>query len=188
DVDSDAGDQGTNGIDLSTAPGTIISTPETSSANTNVNNPQITDFVKLVQAGVGESVLMAYVTNSPGAFNLSSDDVVYLNDLGAPETVVAAMLQRDQQINGSAAAAAPTQPQPYTYPNSVETPQAMTPSQQQYVQQYEMPATYQTAMAEAPTVEPPLTPTEETAVDQSPNASYSYFYDSLAPYGNWVNI
>ncbi len=189
DATADTADTDTNAEDLANAPGTIISTPETAATNTS-NNPQITDFVKLVQAGVGEPVLMAYVTNSPGAFNLSSDDVLYLNDLGAPETVVAAMLQRDQHFNGtSATAAQPEQPQQpeqpaYTDANPVPPPgTAMTPQQP-----YEMAATDQTATAEAPTVEPPLTPTEEAAVDQSPNASYSYFYDSLAPYGNWVNI
>ena len=178
DATADDTDTDTNTQDLANAPGTIISTPETAATTNTVNNPQITDFVKLVQAGVGEPVLMAYVTNSPGAFNLSSDDVVYLNDLGAPETVVAAMLQRDKQYYG--ATATTVQPPPANPVPTPETP--MTP------QPYEMPATDQPATAEAPTVEPPLAPTEEAAVDQAPNTSYSYFYDSLAPYGNWVNI
>jgi len=33
---------------------------------------------------------------------------------------------------------------------------------------------------------PPETVVED--VQQAPNASYSYFYDSLSPYGNWVDI
>ena len=70
----------TNDDALANAEGKLISTPTMSSTNTS-NNPQLADFVKLVQAGVGESVLMAYVTNSSTAFNLSSDDIVYLNDL-----------------------------------------------------------------------------------------------------------
>src|SRR5690349_9365059 len=69
-----ADDSATNADTLETAGGKVISTPDTASTNTS-NNPQLADFVKLVQAGVGESVLMAYVTNSPSAFNLSSDDI-----------------------------------------------------------------------------------------------------------------
>src|SRR5579864_2589056 len=87
---------GTN-QDLSDAPGTVMSTP--SATPSTSNNPQLGEVVKLAQAGVGEPILMAYVTNSPSAFNLSSDDIVYLNDLGVPETVVNAMLQRDQYFN-----------------------------------------------------------------------------------------
>src|SRR5436190_17426056 len=55
---------------LAEAPGTIISTPETASASVS-GNPHLSEVVKLVQAGVGESVLMAYVTNSGTAFNVS---------------------------------------------------------------------------------------------------------------------
>src|SRR4051812_3606447 len=59
-----ADDSSTNADDpLANADGKLISTPDVASTNVS-NNPQLTDFVKLVQAGVGESVLMAYVTNS----------------------------------------------------------------------------------------------------------------------------
>ena len=157
---------------LENADGKLISTPDTASTNVS-NNPQLNDFVKLVQAGVGESVLMAYVTNSPSPFNLSSDDIVYLNDLGAPETVISAMLQRDQYFNGSAASAPA---------NTIAPPADGTPPPVQE----QPPVPDQNAMAQTP----PLTPSPdvEQEVQQAPNGSYSYFYDSLAPYGNWVNI
>jgi uncharacterized protein DUF6600 len=162
----------TNDDALANADGKLISTPEVASTNVS-NNPQLADFVKLVQAGVGESVLMAYVTNSQTAFNLSPDDIVYLNDLGAPETTITAMLQRDQYYNGSAASA----PAPTTAPPAGTTAPPM-PEQ--------TPAPDQNAMAQTP----PLTPSAdvEAEVQQSPNASYSYFYDSLSPYGNWIDI
>src|ERR1700742_994966 len=50
--------------ELENAPGKIISTPDAGSTNAS-NNPRLGDFVKLVEAGLGENVLMAYVTNSP---------------------------------------------------------------------------------------------------------------------------
>jgi hypothetical protein len=162
--------------ELADAPGTIISTPENNSTNTS-NNPQLADFVKLVQAGVGESVLTAYVTNSPAPFNISSDDILYLNDLGTPETVVTAMLQRDQQFNsnpGAGAAAMTAQAQP-AYTNPPQAP---------------VPYTDQNTISQTTEDVPPLTPSAdvEAQVQQAPNTSYSYFYDSLSPYGNWINI
>jgi hypothetical protein len=164
---------GTNEDVLANADGKLISTPDVASTNVS-NNPQLTDFVKLVQAGVGESVLMAYVTNSPTPFNLSSDDIVYLNDLGAPETTITAMLQRDQYYNGTAA----TAPEPTAAPPGGAAPPPMM----------EQPAIPDQSAMMAQT--PPLTPPAEieAEVQQSPNASYSYFYDSLSPYGNWIDI
>jgi len=169
--------------DLSDASGTVISTPETSAPSTN-NNPQLNDFVKLVQAGVGENVLLAYVTNSPGTFNLSSDDILYLNDLGAPDTVVSAMLQHDQQLTGNTAA---TVQQPQTTEAVPPTTEAATPP---VAVQPDTDAYAEATAAAADAAEPPLTPPAdiEDQVDQSPNTSYSYFYDSLAPYGNWIDI
>src|SRR5204863_571521 len=135
-------------------------------------NPHLSEVVKLVQAGVGESVLMAYVTNSATAFNVSSDDVIYLNDLGVPETVVTAMIQRDQYFSANAAANAQpsdTNPAPEPAPGG--------PYANQDVDQ----GIDQNAMAQVPEYTPPLTPPASVVeqVEQSPNGSYSYFYDSL---------
>ncbi len=196
-ADADASTQDTNSISaadlsagtnadaaLDNANGKLISSPDTAGTNVS-NNPQLTDFVKLVQAGVGESVLQAYVTNSASAFNLSSDDILYLNDLGAPETVVAAMLAKDQQINGTAATA-PT----ITVPDTTEpTAPPMNPNMYAGAENGAPPSTADMNAA-APVQTPPMAPPDalEQEVQQSPNASYSYFYDSLAPYGNWINL
>jgi hypothetical protein len=181
--------------ELENAPGKIISTPDSGSTNAS-NNPHLTEFVKLVEAGLGENVLMAYVTNSPTPFNISSDDILYLNDLGTPETVVTAMLQRDQQANSGTAVVttpvpAPPQPQsPYT-PYTTPTPSPYAPPAPAQ-QPPSVDATYadQNMTAQPDAVVPPLTPSPaiEEDVQQAPNASYSYFYDSLSPYGNWVDI
>lgn len=177
------GNQAVGGVtsqDLSDAPGTVMSTP--AAASNTSNNPQLGEVVKLAQAGVGEPILMAYVTNSPSAYNLSSDDIVYLNDLGVPETVVNAMLQRDQYFNSTAAAAAPppAEPLPGTPPPVTQT---APPDENAPAPMVEEPSA-DTA------VTPPLTPPDDVVADASatPNGSYTYFYDSLAPYGNWINI
>lgn len=174
---SDAADQ-----QLANASGTVISSP----AGAAANNPQLGEVVKLAQAGVGESILTAYVTNSPSPFRLSSDDVVYLNDLGVPQTVINAMLQRDQYFN---AAAAPAQtPALGDAPQSGYVNVAPAPLPQSADQNTPVVAEATPPLAEA--VTPPPNPPADVVDDAeaAPNGSYSYFYDSLSPYGSWINI
>jgi hypothetical protein len=172
-------DSTTTNQDLADAPGHVISTPDMSSTNTS-SNPRLDDLVKLVQAGMGDSVLLAYVTNSAAPFNVSSDDILYLNDLGTPESVVGALLQRDQYFNSAMPAPATAVPQPQ---NGYAGQAAQTP---------ESPSStaYTDENAVAQTVEPPLTPSPGVMDDaqEAPNGSYSYFYDSLSPYGSWIDI
>lgn len=182
-TDTDATVQADNTDDqLANAPGTIISTPAAATAPSN--NPQLGEVVKLVQAGVGDSILMAYVTNSPSPFKLSSDDVVYLNDLGAPQSVINAMLQRDQYFNAQVAQTPTPTPPPdqsgYVDVTPAPLPQSATDQNAQAAE----------ATAQADVATPPLTPPPDAVDDaeQEPNGSYSYFYDSLSPYGNWINV
>ncbi len=153
---------------------------------TNVLSSASAEIVKLAHAGVDESVMLAFVTNSSKIFELTSDNIVYLNDVGVPGSVVTAMIQRDRDLGFSSlddeeiAAAAATDA-PTNVPNQlVPTPGAPVP--------------YATA---TPTgmVETQLAPDE--AVEAAPipapqpqqvNVSYTYFYDSLAPYGTWIDV
>jgi hypothetical protein len=156
---------------LENAPGKIISTPASAlGSSTNVNvSPAVAEIVKLVQAGVDESVLLSFATNSGSIFDLNSDDIVYLNDIGVPGSVVTAMIQHDQVLKSNPAYAQSQQSQ---YPTQPLAPEGTVP--------------YQTADV-APAVTAPLTPPTEL-VENPPNASATYFYDSLSPYGNWVQI
>jgi hypothetical protein len=152
----------------------VISAPQPA-ATTNVSlSAPAAELVKLAQAGVDESVMLAYVTNSPYVFNLSSDDIIYLNDIGVPGAVVTAMIQRDQTVktNTSLAAAPPV------YTNQlVPPPGAPTP----YATQNAPTETVDTESTPAPAV-------EYGDAQQPANASYTYFYNSLAPYGTWVDV
>ena len=40
--------------------------------------------IQLADSGVEEGVLLAYVNNSISTFNLGSDEIIYLKDLGVP--------------------------------------------------------------------------------------------------------
>jgi hypothetical protein len=112
--------------------------------------------IRLTQAGVDESIIMTYVTNSGSTFNLDSDKIIYLKDIGLPNEVVTAMMQRDQQLQQQMAALAYQPPaQPAPAPDT----------------------TYQ------PETAPPPQPVEQPA-----EVTVNSFYDTLAPYGSWVDV
>jgi hypothetical protein len=58
----------------------------------------LAQVIRLVQAGVEPSVILTYITNSTDPFNLNSEEIIYLNDLGAAPEIADAMMQRDQQL------------------------------------------------------------------------------------------
>jgi hypothetical protein len=154
---SNAPSPGVTEQNLENAPAKVISTPDTAAQSANLSGPAA-EVAKLAQSGVDENVMLAYVNNSTSTFNLGSDQIIYLNDIGVPGNVVTAMMQHDQKLSASA-------PPP---------PAAAAPEQQP-----------QTSGA----VEAPLTPPPADVVaSPQENVTYSYFYDSLAPYGSWVEI
>jgi len=65
--------------------------------------------VKLAQAGVDEPVMLSFVKNSAGAFNLGSEEIIYLKDVGVESSVITAMIERDRAF-GVAQAVAPVAP------------------------------------------------------------------------------
>ena len=100
---------------------------------------------------MSEEVIKNYVNNSGSTFNLDSDKIIYLKDIGLPDDIVTAMMQRDQVLQQQMAASTYQPPQP-------------------------APATETAVSTEAA----PPPPTEEVTVN--------YFYDTLAPYGTWVDV
>ncbi|HWX19415.1 MAG TPA: DUF6600 domain-containing protein [Candidatus Binatia bacterium] len=118
----------------------------------------VAEVVKLANSGLDQTVLLAFVTNSTSTFNLDADKIIYLNDIGVPAGVVTAMIQRDQEIKAYSDAAAAAA--------AAQPPAPMPP--------YPDPA-----VATGP-VEAPLTPPDDV--------TDATFYDSLAPYGNWVDV
>ncbi len=111
----------------------------------------LAQVIKLTQAGVSEDVIMAYVTNSGSTFNLDPDKIIYLKDIGAPDELVTAMMQRDQVLQAQMAASAyQPPPQPASTTETVVATEAAPPP---------------------PTV-----------------VTVNYFYDTLGPYGSWVDV
>jgi hypothetical protein len=128
--------------------------------------------LQLADSGVEESVLLAHITNSAGPFNLGADEIIFLTDIGLSTPVVAAMLEHDRFLKEAAARALAAwrtvepepEPEPAisapTYENWPEPGEGVMPIA--YTEPY-----------------PAAQPAEEAA---------SYFYDSLSPYGDWIDV
>jgi hypothetical protein len=83
-------------------------------------NSPLAQIIHLAQSGVDESVLTSYAGNSPTPFNLTADQIIYLKDIGVPDTVVQAMIQRDQQLGVTDNTTASTEQAPDTAPPTGE--------------------------------------------------------------------
>lgn len=128
----------------------------------------LAEIIKLANAGVDESVMLTFVNSSQGLFSLGSDEIIYLNDLGVPDEVVTAMIERDQVLKQPWAP--PTQTQPAT------TEVANTAAEESQEQ----------PVAAAPTYVNPPQPAPVEQPQQIVNDNY--FYDNLAPYGSWMQV
>ncbi len=148
--------------DLANAEVTPISAAKPVLPNLKLSGPAA-EVVKLAESGAEESVMLAFVSNSVALFNLGADEIIYLNDIGVPSLVVAAMIQRDQALKELSASAAPGPAAPPPEDPGLYAPQPA-----------EIPAATETVPEEAP---PP-----------AEAVSYPVFYDSLAPYGTWVDV
>lgn len=69
----------------------------------------LAELVRLIQAGVEEDVILAYIDNSLRLFSLDADDIIYLTDLGAPSDVIKAAMAHDERLiqKGLSGGAAP---------------------------------------------------------------------------------
>jgi hypothetical protein len=75
-------------------------------------SPWLSELVKMARAGIGDNVLLWYI-NSAGAFNLGSDQIIYLRDLGVSGPVIAAMIRHDLDFaSGWVPTPSPTAPVP----------------------------------------------------------------------------
>jgi len=61
-------------------------------------SPWVFEVQRLTQAAVDEGVVLSYVTNTAGTFNLTADQIVYLKNLGVSPQVITAMLLHDQDL------------------------------------------------------------------------------------------
>ncbi len=89
-------------VDIADADFKPIATPKAVPATVRTNGP-LGEVIRMSDSGVDEGVLLAFVTNSTSVFGLDADEIIYLNDIGVPTTVVTAMIQQDQLLRANAA-------------------------------------------------------------------------------------
>lgn len=90
----------------------------------------IPEVVTLAKSGVDESVVVAFIRNSPGPFQPSANEILRLRDAGLTSTEISAMLERGAEVRAQTAAAAPTYnyasgPMPTTAPDYNDAAPAM---------------------------------------------------------------
>lgn len=129
------------------------------------------EVVRLSESGTSEDVMLSYIHNSSLRYNLSADQILYLRDIGFSSQVISAMLNREHELQNA--------PQTYTYEQKLYTPANPAAVAPQPV----APAPSQ-PVTPVPTAAPAPPPTYVS----SPPADVSYFYDSLSPYGTWVQL
>jgi hypothetical protein len=151
--------------------------------------PGADQVADLAQAGVGESVMLEFVKNSNATYDLNVDEIVYLTDLGIPDSVLAAMLRHGKEMQERTApttavaeAAPPSAPAAEGAPAPAHEALAATTAP-------EAPAA--TTEAPPPPSEPVAAPAAATQYEytQPPTqVTYNYFYETLSPYGSWLEL
>lgn len=159
----------------------------------------VADIVLLAQRTLSESVLVHFVDTLQEPFELDGEQVIYLSDLGIPDGVISALLRRSQILAGRGPVVS-EEPmiaelsQPETQPETAPQVQLSEPTAAQYRATFQAPEANAPVYGQPQPVAPPVQqagPAPEMAqapAVQAPTqqVTYNVFYESLSPYGNWV--
>jgi hypothetical protein len=129
-------------------------------------SPDLQEVVKLSQARMGDDVIKSYISGTGRAYQLSADDIIYLNSQGVSPGVISALQATASAAPPQVPAAppqAPTAPPPPPIPSGV--PGNVPP-----------PDT-----GVAPDAGQPAPP-------PAPEVNFDYFNAQLAPFGSWVDV
>lgn len=139
------------------------------------------EVVKLAHGQMGEGVVTNFIANIKEPFHLDAGQIVYLRDLGLSPAILESLLSREQDLARLAPPTpTPAAPAPTVVVATINTtnvtpaPTAYPGGPVEYTQPQVGPA-----VASAPS-DPP--------VDQPEQVNYNFFYNSLAPYGNWLTV
>lgn len=171
----------------------------------------VADVVQLNRRGLGDGVVNDFIETIHEPFTLTADQIIYLNDLGVSQPVIQALLKKAGTGNP---AGAPTQtvivqtsqpamnvaaPAPDTTAPAAPTAVAVQATNQNVILN---PYLTSTAPAAGPAGQPvaaqpgdvgtaPAAPAGTVAVaapTQQVVVNQQVFYETLAPYGSWVEV
>lgn len=179
--------------------------PPTLPVDVKLSKP-VEEVVKLAQSGVSETVVLLFIEKSNERFELDAADIVYLNDIGISATVLASMLNHDgadtdvlhdalSTNNVATATAPPPQTAAQALPNAAQAAQVEVSSNYVAAPQPQYGGTVVTDPNAQPQQQQVVVQQEPVVVQQQPAVvitqpavTYSYFYNSLSPYGSWVYV
>jgi len=97
-------------------------------------SPWLLDVIRLAEARIDDSVILTFI-DSAGTFNLDTDQIIHLHNLGLPAEIITTMIQHDFEIVSGLrpVPAAPSASQPVTHLAFApgEPPPAPTPATSQ---------------------------------------------------------
>ena len=142
-------------------------------------SPGLAEVIRLAQAQVGESVLLAYIDKAAFEFNPSLEEVLYLHDVGISEPVLTALLHRSKvqadamaKLAEAEAALTKNMAVPKTAVPVLNPMPSIAPQQ---------PATVVEPDA-AQIVVQPVIYTQPVVISQP------VYYNELSPYGTWIEV
>jgi uncharacterized membrane protein YgcG len=137
------------------------------------------EVVKMYQGGINKEVIINYINNTALPYHLTADAIIYLQNLGMPQEITRAMIQRDGQLQQQQMA------MQQAYQQQAMQAQASAQAQAQYAPGAPQPPPQDVA---APSTPPPAV----TVVGSDYPAYYDYGYPYYGygwPYyygGPWV--
>ncbi len=143
-------------------------------------SPGLAEIVKLAQSNLDEKVVIAFIENSNVPYQPTSEELLYLNDIGLSPNVVTALIKRGKVLREEAKPIVGNAP-----PAEPARPKALQPATRNPV------SSAATAIVESTLTETVVETTshpEAVAAAETVSESPAYFYDNLAPYGTWVNM
>jgi hypothetical protein len=100
-----------------------IATQQMSAQGSNAQEVLTNDsIIKLVQANVGESVILEMIQSHPARFSMTTDGIVQLKQQGVPENIISAMIAKGSASSNSAAATGQPSGHPENSPNPSSGP------------------------------------------------------------------
>jgi hypothetical protein len=110
------------------APAIVTTPPAAPAASVGAQAPAlafgVSEVVKMYQGGIGKDIIVGYVENTVLPFHLTADGIIYLQHLGMPQEVTAALIRRDGELQKQADAAYQQQAQAYQQQQQASAPAA----------------------------------------------------------------
>lgn len=156
----------------------------------------VQEVVRLAQTTLGDGVLLGYVENLKTPYSLSADQIIYLSDLGISEAVIQSLVKHS---SGTVAGPGPSVAAEFSTSAPVADSSSPNSSGQGPVSPPDTgkgnkyPASNSavpglSSAPGAPSVQYDVVPPTNYVAQAPPQpANEQVFYDSLAPYGAWVD-